>query len=160
MWVTPIDFVGFYRDPFRGVFCPPSKRLSGPSKGCTIDHAMDRTDYRCNLEYRARVRSELLELVTRFLGGKATVIETARAVVRYSTLPESELQPFLNVFVGIDSETDALPVGVQRQHWSSEALSREDVKIAQAESRWSEAAHVAAASIAPVAVLERLKLRR
>ena len=38
------------------------------------------------------------------------------------------------LFVGIDSETDHLPVDIERTNWSAEALERKDKEIADAEA--------------------------
>jgi hypothetical protein len=37
-------------------------------------------------------------------------------------------------FVGVDSETDHLPVDIERRNWSAEALERKDAEIAEAEA--------------------------
>ena|ERR1041385_8564757 len=38
------------------------------------------------------------------------------------------------LFVAVDSETDHLPVDIERKNWSAEALKRKDVEIAEAEA--------------------------
>ena len=50
----------------------------------------------------------------------------------------------LVVFTGIDSGTDALPVGEVRQHWRPEALKLKDREIAEAERFFRETAVEAA----------------
>jgi hypothetical protein len=37
-------------------------------------------------------------------------------------------------FRGVDSETDHLPVDIERKNWSAEALKRKDEEIAEAEA--------------------------
>ena|SRR5688572_16507596 len=37
-------------------------------------------------------------------------------------------------FLGVDSETDHLPVDIERKNWSAEALERKDEEIAEAEA--------------------------
>jgi len=108
---------------------------------------MDRTAYRINLEYRASVRTQMLALVTRFLADEAGVVETARKLSAYRDVPDKDIGSQLDVFVGIDSATDGLPLGDARHHWSSEALAREDVKIAEAERHWWKAATTAATAL-------------
>ena len=44
--------------------------------------------------------------------------------------------PDYRTFVGIDSETDALPVGRTREHWAPEALAEKAADIARAE-KWA-----------------------
>lgn len=43
------------------------------------------------------------------------------------------------VFVAIDSETDALPLGAVRDHWDQDALARLEPEIEEAE-RWAASA--------------------
>jgi len=105
---------------------------------------MDRTDYRYNLEYSETVRARMLDLATRFLSGKIGVIEVARKLSSFVDMPDEEFRPYLDVFLGIDSETDALPIGDVRHRWSLDALRREDLKIAEAERHWLEQATSAA----------------
>jgi hypothetical protein len=38
------------------------------------------------------------------------------------------------MFDAVDSETDDLPVDIERKNWGSEALKRKDVEIAEAEA--------------------------
>ena len=76
---------------------------------------MDRTSYRYNLEYRASVRAEILRLVKQLLSGELSVVAAARALKPFRDVVEPEIGEILNVFVGIDSETDSLPLGGVRQ---------------------------------------------
>jgi len=108
---------------------------------------MDSTNYRYNPAYRAQVRAQMSILLGCFLTGKIGVIETARALSPYSDWPEPEFRPHLDTFVGINSETDALPVGAVRHHCAPEMLLQKDKEIAAAESRWREAAQVAASHL-------------
>ena len=39
-----------------------------------------------------------------------------------------------NTFRGVDSETDHLPVDIERKNWGAEALKRKDEEIAEAEA--------------------------
>jgi hypothetical protein len=50
----------------------------------------------------------------------------------------------LVVFTAIDSETDALPIGEVRQHWSSEALERKESETTAAERSYRNTAIEAA----------------
>jgi hypothetical protein len=108
---------------------------------------MNQTDYRYNLEYRETVRARMLDLATRFLSARIGVIEVARELRSFVDIPEEEFRPYLDVFMGIDSETDALPIGDVRLRWSPDAFRREDLKIAVAERRWLEQAMSAAKSL-------------
>jgi hypothetical protein len=56
-------------------------------------------------------------------------------------------------FVGINSETDHLPVDRERTNWSEEALARKDKEIAEAEAFYKENAFRACRKL-----IERFKL--
>jgi hypothetical protein len=108
---------------------------------------MDRTDYKCNLEYRTAVRAQMLALASGLLAGEVGIIEAARKLWRFGDGIEPEIASLLDVFTAIDSETDALPVGKERVHWNREALAREDVKISAAERLWHDHAMEAATQL-------------
>jgi hypothetical protein len=99
---------------------------------------MDRTDYRYNLEYRATVKAGMLALARGLISGDLGVIEAARELASFCDVSEPELGAVLNVFVGIHSETDALPIGKVRAFWNSEALARKDEEIKAAEEHWRD----------------------
>jgi hypothetical protein len=75
---------------------------------------MDRTAYRLNLEYREAVRAQMLLLARGVLTGDVGLSAAARELRRYCDDVEPEIGALLNVFVGLDSETDALPIGKER----------------------------------------------
>jgi hypothetical protein len=108
---------------------------------------MYRTDYRYNLEYRGKVRSQMLSLAKKMLAGQIGIIAAARELRTFQCEVEPEIAAILNVFVVIDSETDSLPVGEVRQLWNSQALEREDRKIADAEHLYRKVATEAGASL-------------
>ena len=101
---------------------------------------MNKTSYRYNLEYRANVRARMLELAKQLLSGDLGVVAAARALSPFNHEVEPEIGAILNIFVGIDSETDAFPLGEVRQYWCPESLEREDLKLTAAEQLWHEAA--------------------
>jgi hypothetical protein len=82
------------------------------------------------------------------LEGRAGVIETARTMSKLRYWAGLNDDPDLLTFVGIDSETDALPVGEVRKYWAAHALAREDVEIDRAEELYAESAKQAAAALA------------
>jgi hypothetical protein len=43
-----------------------------------------------------------------------------------------EFDPDFLTFVGIDSETDDLPVGENRRHWGADALAKKDIRVGEA----------------------------
>ena len=48
------------------------------------------------------------------------------------------MDPDFLPFVGIDSETDHLPIGEERQHWNPEALRERDVEIERSQEHWRD----------------------
>jgi hypothetical protein len=76
--------------------------------------------------------------------GRRGIIESARVLQSLAFSVRDERDPDFVVFRGIDSETDALPVGEVRKYWSPSALEREDVKIRSCEERYRKAAMEAA----------------
>lgn len=90
-------------------------------------------------KYRADVHAEILHTIEELKTGKVGVIAASRTLGGYSHVIEGgwpELATALRVFVGIDSETDALPIGRLRDMWHAETAHFEDRKIQQAERRW------------------------
>lgn len=60
------------------------------------------------------------------------------AVLRHETDMAADDEDFM-VFVAIDSEIDALPLGTVRQHWDQDALARLEPEIEEAE-HWASTA--------------------
>jgi hypothetical protein len=86
----------------------------------------------------------MLAMARQFLGGELGLLQTARELVKFRDCVEPEIGTLLDVFVGIRSETDALPIETERALWNPEALELEDRKIADAELRWRSRANEAA----------------
>ena len=108
---------------------------------------MDRTSYRYDLEYRAEVKARMRAVATQLLTGEIGVIAAARELRQFRDGVEPEIGKLLDMFAGVDSETDHLPVGEQRALWASEALKEKDLEIAAAEARWRGSALTAARQI-------------
>lgn len=97
-----------------------------------------------DLEFRNAVRQKARDLIAAFLDRQRGAIETARNLIALRDDLGDECQASLGIFIAIDSETDALPVGPERQHWNTEALLAKDAEIAAAEQHWNDAARRAA----------------
>jgi len=70
------------------------------------------------------------------LDGRTTVLEAVRALVSLAhtdAVADVEDRRFI---IGIESETDHLPVGEVRKLWASSALKEKDVEIARAEESY------------------------
>jgi hypothetical protein len=83
-------------------------------------------------------RRAILEAARAMLAGTLSYIEGARKIVAAwggSKLDEADTD-FLP-FVGIDSETEALPFGEMRTHWQAAALEALQPQISQSEA-WAK----------------------
>ena len=105
-------------------------------------------------DYRAS-EIRVLSLARQLLAGQLGVIAAARALASLRHDAQPELSEILLVFTAIASETDDLPVGEVRQHWSTEALERKDREIAEAEEFYRDSAVKAATRL--VRLLEFLQ---
>ncbi len=88
---------------------------------------------------------EIVRVARLILSGEVSIITGARemASVRFRSHSDDRDEEFL-VFVGIDSETDHLPVGDMRKLWAADALIRKDAQINEAEDFFRERALEAA----------------
>jgi hypothetical protein len=80
-------------------------------------------------------RRSIFNAAQDMLAGKLSYIEGARKIVaarRTARLDEWDVDVL--PFVGIDSETDALPVGEMRKHWQAAALDALQPEIDQKEA--------------------------
>ena len=96
---------------------------------------------------RTLAESQILSLAKQFLGGQLGVIAASRELSPLRHEVEAELAEALLVFTGIDSETDTLPIGDVRHHWSPEALGRKDREIMEVENFYRQQATEAASRL-------------
>jgi hypothetical protein len=80
-------------------------------------------------------RRKVLDLATDILGGRIGLIEGSRALshLRHEVEVKEPDRDFL-IFVGVDSETDHLPIGEERKSWDAEALAAKDQEIQEFEA--------------------------
>jgi hypothetical protein len=87
----------------------------------------------------------MLAIAKQFLGERLGLVQAARELLQFRDGIEPEIGTLLDIFVGISSETDALPIGTERALWNLQTLGVEDRKIAAAELQWhgraTEAGH-------------------
>jgi hypothetical protein len=97
------------------------------------------------------MRHEIAKAITtaeEMIAGKTGIIAGSRMLsgLRFELdVPEDD-EDFLS-FVAIDSETDDLPVGQEREFWSPEALKEKDVEIQRCEDIYRQSATEACESI-------------
>lgn len=70
------------------------------------------------------------------LDGRTTVLEAVRQLVSLAHTDAISDVEDRRLIIGIDSETDALPVGEVRELWAPDALETKDVEIARWEERY------------------------
>jgi len=88
-------------------------------------------------EYVESVRKQAAEIASGILDGSVNVLEGSYKL--FTLQREAEVDPNdkdFTTFLAIVSETDALPVGKVREHWSSEALARLEPEI-QSATAWA-----------------------
>jgi hypothetical protein len=100
-------------------------------------------------ERQEQIRVLVLRIARQLVAGEIGVIAASRELgylhLRHEVEPQ--LANVLVTFTGIDSETDALPVGDVRKEWSPEALKRKDEEITEAEDFYRDSAINAATEL-------------
>ena len=76
-----------------------------------------------------RRTARLIEIARGITDGSVGIIEGSRKIssMRHELSDPDDV--IFNIFIGIDSETDHLPVGDERRHWSKDALAAKDTEI-------------------------------
>lgn len=83
-----------------------------------------------NEEY---IRGKIIAICEAALAEEVCIIAASRRLSLRLELFDRRHEDFIT-FDAVDSETDDLPVDMERKNWSAEALERKDVEIAKAEA--------------------------
>jgi hypothetical protein len=88
-----------------------------------------------------RIASELerqraREVAAAVLDGRATILEAVRELVYLAHTDAISNEDDRKLIIGIESETDHLPVGEVRKLWAASALQEKDAEIVRAEAFW------------------------
>src|SRR5262249_28719317 len=96
-----------------------------------------------------QIRVRILRIARQLVAGEIGIIAASRELgyLHHEVELEPHLAKVLVTFTGIDSETDALPVGNVRKEWNPDALKRKDKEIARAEDLYRESAVNAATEL-------------
>ena len=79
------------------------------------------------------------QIAEALLAGRIGTILAARILLPFIHADDSlASMEDRNLIIGIDSETDDLPVGEVRAEWDPGVLAEKDREIAKCESRWEE----------------------
>ncbi|RXT24914.1 MULTISPECIES: DUF2489 domain-containing protein [unclassified Bosea (in: a-proteobacteria)] len=83
---------------------------------------------------KEEARTEISRTAQAMLSGAMSLFEGARRIASLRFPADLETDPDVMAFVGIDSETDAMPLGSVREYWQSDALEKLRPEIAKAEA--------------------------
>lgn len=81
-----------------------------------------------------RVRGEVVAVARGMLSHAIGIVEGARCLAGLGHQLGADRDPDFTFFVGVDSETDHLPVGEVRRHWASDTLRARDEELRSLES--------------------------
>jgi hypothetical protein len=84
-------------------------------------------------ERQEQIKVRILLVARQLVAGEIGVIAASRELGHFRHEVEPQVAKVLVTFTGIDSETDALPVGSVQKEWSSAALEHKDKEISEAE---------------------------
>ena len=102
--------------------------------------------YRNRVSERERnIRAQILDVAKQLIAGQVGVIAASRQLSHLRH--EVEPRVVLLTFTGIDSETDALPIGSVRKEWDQGALKLKDREIEDAERFYRDSSMSAAAEL-------------
>jgi hypothetical protein len=80
------------------------------------------------------IRGKIVAICEAVLAEKIGIIAASRTLSALGLeLLNGHDEDFI-MFDGVDTETDHLPVDIERKNWSAEALKRKDAEIAEAEA--------------------------
>lgn len=91
-----------------------------------------------NEEHLQWLSSKIIEIARRILSGEVDIVGGARDLARVSHQLGADHDPDFVFFIGLDSETDHLPIGDVRQHWNPEVLRAKDAELAAHEAKVRE----------------------
>ena len=82
-----------------------------------------------NEEHRQWASGKIVTLAKSIVFGELGIVAGARQLAAWRFDVGAENDPDFVFFVGVDSETDHLPVGDVRSHWSPDALRAKDEQL-------------------------------
>ena len=93
---------------------------------------------RTSEEYREHlviVRNQVVEVCEAILHEEIGVLLGVRQLCRLHYDLFDQVDDDFVLFIGINSETDSLPIGDERQYWNEKILIEKDKEIAEIEAR-------------------------
>ncbi|MCE9552526.1 MAG: hypothetical protein K8T91_03995 [Planctomycetes bacterium] len=101
----------------------------------------DRPDPNGDGQRLARVHA--LRIAKSILRSEIGLVEGTREILPHLRAIFEARDPDVSFLIGLDSETDHLPVGTERKHWKEEALHVKDQQLHEAEEFYREYAETA-----------------
>lgn len=77
---------------------------------------------------------KILTLAKKILDLKVGIIQGCREMIGLLSERDIDLEKYFLVFKGVESETDALPIGQIRENWNKEQLKLKDKEIEEVEN--------------------------
>jgi hypothetical protein len=93
-----------------------------------------------NEEHRQFLSGKIVAAARAVLTGELSIIAGARQLCGLGYEIGADRDGDFTFFVGLESETDHLPVGDVRKHWNAEALQEKEAEITRAEAFYRERA--------------------
>lgn len=87
-----------------------------------------------NEEHRQFISRKIVAAAQDILSGELGIIAGARQLGGLGHEVGADRDPDFTFFIGLDSETDHLPIGETRQRWNPEALRAKDAQAAAFET--------------------------
>jgi hypothetical protein len=88
-------------------------------------------------EYIQKQRQKVVDLLTHVIDGKTSILLAARQIVQLRfEIDFDENDKDILAIVGIDSESDSLPIGPESSYWSEDALKKKENEIKETE-KWA-----------------------
>jgi hypothetical protein len=93
-----------------------------------------------NEEHREWASRKVVAAAKSILSGELGIVAGARQLAKWRFDVGAEDDPDFMFFVGVDSETDHLPVGDVRSRWNAEALRQKDEELRNFEATFRDGA--------------------
>jgi hypothetical protein len=97
---------------------------------------------------KEEARSEIGRTAQAMLSGAIDYLEGARRIASLRFSADLDIDSDVTPFIGIDSETEALPLGPVREYWHCSALEKLQPEIERAEAWARKFGHSAAERLA------------
>jgi hypothetical protein len=91
------------------------------------------------MDYHISDRERVRHVAKAALARQIGILDAARALTSLlHKCPQMTSQEDLNFIIGVDSETDDLPLGRVRELWNAEVLAEKDRGIQRCEQLWGD----------------------